>query len=557
MINSTSPLLTVEDLSVSFHTSAGEFDAVKSIKFELFRGETIAILGESGSGKSVSASAVMGILDSPPGYIRGGAAFLDGVNLFELSPSDRRVMMGDKIAMIFQDTLAHLNPVYSIGWQIAECFKVHRGFEKEEAWKQAVDLLEKVRMPNAEQRAHDYPHQFSGGQRQRVMIAMALALEPDILIADEPTTALDVTVQAQILDLLIELRNERNMGLILITHDLGVAAEVADRLIVMNQGEIVEQGMVHDVFAKPKHPYTQRLMNAIPGRGPYREVLTPNEVRKPVLEVRNLTKHYGVTGGLFAKETGALIKACDGVSFDLYKGETLGIVGESGSGKTTAANMLLKLVEPTSGTATLDGEDIFSVTKDRLLLLRRRFQAVFQDPFASLNPMMSVFEIISEPWLIHKDVMPKNRYRERVLELLDAVGMVADHIDRFPHEFSGGQRQRIAIARALALEPEIIICDEAVSALDVSIQAQIITLLADLRDRFGLSYLFIAHDLPVVRELADRVIVMKSGKIVEQGTVQQIFENPQATYTQDLLAANPIPDPEQMKARRDRRGVGV
>lgn len=557
MVDTRIPVLEVRDLSVGFHTAAGEFDAVNGVSFDLYRGETLAILGESGSGKSVSATAIMGILDSPPGFIRSGAAYLDGENLFEMSHSVRRNLMGDKIAMIFQDTLAHLNPVYSIGWQIAECFKVHRGFDSKEAWDRAVDLLEKVRMPNAEQRAHDYPHQFSGGQRQRIMIAMALALEPEILIADEPTTALDVTVQAQILDLLIELRNESNLGLILITHDLGVAAEIADRVIVMNQGEIVEQGSVHKIFAKPEHPYTQRLMGAIPGQGAYHEAALLDQSPKPILEVRDLTKHYGVTSGLFASNTGAVIKACDGVSFDLHKGETVGIVGESGSGKTTVANILLKLVEPTSGTATLDGEDIFSVTKDRLLLLRRRFQAVFQDPFASLNPTMSVFQIISEPWLIHKDVMPKQRYRERVIELLDAVGMIADHIDRYPHQFSGGQRQRIAIARALALEPEIIICDEAVSALDVSIQAQIIKLLGELRDEFGLSYLFIAHDLPVVRELSDRVIVMKAGRIVEQGTVQQIFENPKQPYTIDLLAANPIPDPEQMMERRNKRGVGV
>ncbi len=551
------PVLSVRDLAVAFHTGSGEFDAVKSISFDLHRGETLAILGESGSGKSVSSSAIMGILDSPPGFIRGGTAYLDGENLFEMSQTARRNLMGDKIAMIFQDTLAHLNPVYSIGWQISECFKVHRGFSTKEAWGRAVDLLEKVQMPNAATRAHDYPHQFSGGQRQRIMIAMALALEPEILIADEPTTALDVTVQAQILNLLIALRNESNMGLILITHDLGVAAEIADRLIVMNQGEIVEQGLVHEVFAKPKHPYTQRLMNAIPGRGPYRDLVVSDEIAKPILEVRDLTKHYAVSSGLFSNSTNSIVKACDGVSFDLHKGETLGIVGESGSGKTTVANMLLKLVEPNSGTATLDGEDIFSVTKDRLLLLRRRFQAVFQDPFASLNPTMNVFDIISEPWRIHKDVMAKDRYRQRVLELLDAVGMVADHIDRYPHEFSGGQRQRIAIARALALQPEIIICDEAVSALDVSIQAQIIKLLGELRDEFGLSYLFIAHDLPVVRELSDRVIVMKAGNIVEQGTVQQIFEAPKNPYTIDLLAANPIPDPAQMMARRTARGIGI
>ncbi len=553
------PVLQVRDLAVAFHTSEGEFDAVKGISFDLNRGETLAILGESGSGKSVSASVIMGILDSPPGFVRSGEVCLDGVNLLELSESDRRDLMGEKIAIIFQDTLAHLNPVFSIGWQIAECFRVHRGFNRQDAWAHAVDMLERVKIPDAARRAKDFPHQFSGGQRQRIMIAMALALEPEIIIADEPTTALDVTVQAQILDLLIELRNESNMGLILITHDLGVAAEIADRMIVMNDGRIVEEGEVHALFANPQHPYTKRLMGAVPGRGLIRERLPEGKKtdKKPILEVRDLTKHYAIASGLFSGQPGQLVKACDGVSFDLYKGETLGIVGESGSGKTTLSNLLLRLTEPTSGTATLDGEDIFSLEGDDLLRLRRRFQAVFQDPFASLNPTMSVFQIISEPWLIHRNVMPKSRYLERVIELLESVGMVADHANRFPHEFSGGQRQRIAIARALALEPEIIICDEAVSALDVSIQAQIIELLAELRDAFGLSYLFIAHDLPVVRELADRVIVMKSGKIVEQGTVKQIFDDPQETYTIDLLAANPIPDPERMADRRRRRGVSV
>jgi ABC-type glutathione transport system ATPase component len=551
------PILEVRDLAVAFHTAAGEFDAVNGVSLDLFRGETLAILGESGSGKSVSASAVMGILDSPPGFVRGGKAYLDGENLLELSESKRRKLMGEKIAMIFQDTLAHLNPVYSIGWQVAECFRVHRGFHRKEAWNRAVDLLDRVGMPDAERRALDYPHQFSGGQRQRIMIAIALALEPAILIADEPTTALDVTVQAQILDLLIELRNERNMGLILITHDLGVVAEIADRMVVMKKGRIVEEGPVRKVFANPTHPYTKQLMGAIPGRGGFREVpsIPAADAPKPILQVRDLAKHYEITSGMFSRGKGDVVKACDGVSFDLYTNETLGIVGESGSGKTTIANILLRLTKPTRGTATLDGADIFSLSGDELLRLRRRFQAVFQDPFASLNPTMSVFHIISEPWLIHRDVIPKKRYRERVVELLECVGMQADHADRYPHQFSGGQRQRIAVARALALEPKIIVCDEAVSALDVSIQAQIIELLAKLRDELGLSYLFIAHDLPVVQELADRVVVMKSGKIVEQGTVAQIFADPKEAYTIDLLAASPIPDPEQMLDRRQRRGI--
>ena len=557
MSDTSSPVLSVHNLAVAFRVGDSEIDAVKGINFELHRGETLAILGESGSGKSVSASAIMGILDSPPGFLRSGEIMLSGRNILELPAFERRKLMGDKIAMIFQDTLAHLNPVYSIGWQISESLRIHRGMDKKSAWARAVELLGQVQIPDASRRAGDYPHQFSGGQRQRIMIAMALALEPEILIADEPTTALDVTVQAQILDLLIELRNDRNMGLILITHDLGVAAEVAEQVIIMNNGEIVERGEVHQIFAHPSHPYTKKLLAAIPGQGNIRgaPAEADQDQASSLLTVRNLTKHYYESRGLFSKKTDNVVKACDGISFDLARGETLGIVGESGSGKTTVSNILLKLVEPTSGTATYDGNDIFTLQGDELLKFRRRFQAVFQDPFASLNPTMNVFSIISEPWLIHKNVVQPARYKERVIELLESVGLQADHAERYPHEFSGGQRQRIAIARALALEPDVIICDEAVSALDVSIQAQIIQLLAQLRDQFGLSYLFIAHDLPVVRELADRVIVMKSGKIVEQGTTGQIFEHPREQYTIELLAANPVADPLQVADRRSRRGI--
>ncbi len=557
MVETVRPILRVRDLSVAFHTSAGEFDAVNGISFDLYRGETLAILGESGSGKSVSASAIMGILDSPPGFIRSGTAHLEDQNLFELSPPRRRDLMGEKIAMIFQDTLAHLNPVYCVGWQIAECFRIHRRMDRKTAWDHAVDLMNRVQIPDPARRARDYPHQFSGGQRQRVMIAMALALKPAILIADEPTTALDVTVQAQILDLLIDLRNEQKMGLILITHDLGVVAEIGDRVAVMHNGRIVEQGTVSHVFDNAEHPYTKRLMAAIPGRAAPVPERRPEAGRQPILEVRDLAKHYGITSGLMHRNTGLVVKAVDGVSFDLYKGETLGIVGESGSGKTTLARMLLCLEPPTSGQATLYGANLFTMRGADLLLMRRRMQAVFQDPFASLNPTMRVADIIAEPWQIHKDVVPKSQRREKVFDLLRRVGMIPEHADRYPHQFSGGQRQRIAIARALALEPEIIICDEAVSALDVSIQAQIVDLLRQLRDQLGLSYLFIAHDLPVVRELADRVVVMKAGEIVEVGPIEQVFDAPRHPYTVALLEASPIPDPERMLARRQRRGIGT
>ncbi|MBX2884481.1 MAG: ABC transporter ATP-binding protein [Granulosicoccus sp.] len=557
MTTDQKPVLSIKNLSVAFRSGTSIVDAVRDISFELYPGETLAILGESGSGKSVSALAIMGILDSPPGFLRGGEVYLDGSEILSKTRSERRQLMGEKIAMIFQDTLAHLNPVYSVGWQIAESFRTHRELPKHEAHERAVDLLDQVGIPNASRRAKDFPHQFSGGQRQRVMIAMALALEPQILIADEPTTALDVTVQAKILDLLIELRNQRDMGLIMITHDLGVAAEVADRILVMNNGEIVEQGPVTQIYANPQHSYTKKLLGAIPGLGSYRESQQSqlSDSATPILSVRDLNKTYISEGGFLSKHTEEIVKACDKVSFDLYQGETLGIVGESGSGKTTLANILLKLIEPSSGSALYKGEDIFSMKGTALLKLRRQVQVVFQDPYASLNPRMSVFDIICEPWIIHTDVVEKSEYKERVMQLLQSVGMQPEHADRYPHEFSGGQRQRIAIARALALQPEIIICDEAVSALDVSVQAQIIDLLASLRDKFGLSYLFIAHDLPVVKELADRVIVMKAGEIVERGTVQQIFDHPQNPYTIELLSANPIADPEQVEDRRQRRGI--
>ncbi|MGI9421333.1 MAG: ABC transporter ATP-binding protein [Geminicoccaceae bacterium] len=547
-------LLEVQDLSVEFHTAAGTVHAVNGISYHLDRGETFAILGESGSGKSVSASAIMNLIDSPPGYITAGRVLFHGENLFDMPKERRREINGKKIAMIFQDTLAHLNPVYSIGYQIGETFRAHHDSDSSNAREKTIDLLERVGIPDPERRVDDYPHQFSGGQRQRVMIAMALAFRPDILIADEPTTALDVTVQAQILKLLRELQQETGMGLILITHDLGVVAETADRVAVMHRGRIVETGPVRQVFHQPQHAYTQRLIAAIPGT---RSVLvetstSPNGERngepRGLLSVNDLAKHHVVTKGLMRRATGEVVRAVDGVSFDLQAGETLGIVGESGSGKSTLARTLLRLEEPTSGEALYRGQDIFSLADKDLLNLRRQVQVVFQDPYASLNPRMTVAQLIAEPWAIHSDVLPKSAWRGRIEELLVQVGMHPEHISRYPHQFSGGQRQRIAIARALALQPEIIICDEAVSALDVSIQAQVIALLADLKNTFGLAYIFIAHDLPVVRDFADRVLVMHRGKIVEEGRTEEIFDHPEHPYTQALLAASPVPDPDHRAA---------
>jgi peptide/nickel transport system ATP-binding protein len=550
----SSHLLQIRDLSVEFRSAAGKVHAVRELSLHVDRGETLVIMGESGSGKSVSASAIMDILDSPPGFITSGEVLFEGRDLLRLPLTERRRINGDKIAMIFQDPLAYLNPVYSVGWQIAESLRAHQGAGAKEGRETAIGLMRRVGIPEPERRIDHYPHQFSGGQRQRVMIAMAIANTPQLLIADEPTTALDVTVQAQILELLRDLLRETGMGLLMITHDLGVVADIADRVVVMKDGRIVETGPVRDVFHNPRHPYTQRLLHAIPGRSGVPPHRMPTEA-PPLIEVRDLVKHYSPPRGLFGRHGGEPVKAVDGVSIELRRGETLGIVGESGSGKSTLGRMVLRLEQPTSGRCRFEGQDIFALEGDALLRFRRRVQVVFQDPFASLNPRMTVFDLISEPWTIHQDVVPRSRRRGRVIELLGQVGLKPEHADRWPHQFSGGQRQRIAIARALALQPEIIVCDEAVSALDVSIQAQVIELLAKLRDEYGLAYIFITHDLPLLREFADRIAVMRRGRIVEAGTCAQILEHPRHAYTQALLAASPVPDPEEQAARRS-RGLG-
>jgi peptide/nickel transport system ATP-binding protein len=547
-VSAAGHLLEVQGLAVEFHTAAGTVHAVNGIDWHVDAGEVLAILGESGSGKSVSAAAIMNLIDSPPGYVTAGRILYRGDDLLTMAAEPRRRINGRKIAMIFQDPLAHLNPVYSVGWQIAETITAHGAASARAARARAVELLGRVGIAQPERRASDYPHQFSGGQRQRVMIAMALALRPDLLIADEPTTALDVTVQAQILALLKELQAETGMGLILITHDLGVVAQLADRVAVMHEGRIVETGPVRRIYQSPQHPYTQRLMAAIPGRQPLVRDGAGNH-GEPLLRVRDLAKHYEITTGLMRRSTGEAVRAVDGVSFDLWAGETLGLVGESGSGKSTLARTLLRLEEPSAGSARWRGRDVFALPPGELLKLRRQIQVVFQDPYASLNPRMTVARIIAEPWSIHPDVVPRRQWFARACELLEQVGMTPEHAHRYPHQFSGGQRQRIAIARALALRPELIVCDEAVSALDVSIQAQVIALLSELRRTFGLAYIFIAHDLPVVRHFADRVMVMYQGRIVEQGPTEQIFGRPQHPYTQALLAASPVPDPDAQRRR--------
>ncbi|NGP18989.1 ABC transporter ATP-binding protein [Devosia aurantiaca] len=528
-------LLTVKNLSVDFHTARGTVHAVKNVSWSVARGETLAILGESGSGKSVSANAVMNLLDIPPAEIVSGEILYDGKDLLKVDYETHRALNGKKIAMIFQDPLGHLNPVYTVGWQIVEMMTAH-GRPADAARQRALELITRVGLPEPEQAMRKYPHQFSGGQRQRLMIAMALMLKPDLLIADEPTTALDVTIQAEVLALLKELQAETGMGLVLITHDLGVVAEIADRVVVMNKGEIVETGTVREVYHAPKHPYTRKLIDAAPGKG---EITLLDPSAPLLLDAQKLNKTYGSFAAL------------KDVSLTIARGQSLAVVGESGSGKSTLARTLLRLEQADSGQALWKGRDLISMGAKELLGVRREIQMVFQDPTQSLNPRMSVYSLIAEGWDIHKLMPDRRARRARVIELLEQVGLSAEHVDRYPHQFSGGQRQRIAIARALALEPEMIICDEAVSALDVSIQAQVIALLDDLRRRLNISFLFIAHDLGVVRDFADTVIVMKSGEIVERGPTAQIFDAPQHPYTQRLLAANLDPDPDVQAQRRN------
>jgi peptide/nickel transport system ATP-binding protein len=527
-------LLEVRKLSVDFHTARGTVHAVRNVSWSINRGETLAVLGESGSGKSVSASAVMNLLDIPPAQIVSGEILFEGNDLLKAGQEERRALNGKRIAMIFQDPLSHLNPVYTVGWQIVEMMTAH-GRPADAARTRALELIARVGLPEPKQAMHKYPHQFSGGQRQRLMIAMALMLKPDILIADEPTTALDVTIQADVLALLKELQAETGMGLVLITHDLGVVAEIADRVVVMSQGEIVEAGTPRNIYHNATHPYTRKLIAAAPGRGAVKHV---DGAAPVLLDVQKLRKTYGG------------FTALNDVSLVLHKGQSLAVVGESGSGKSTLARTLLRLEAADGGAALWKGRDLIAMSARELLGVRREIQMVFQDPTQSLNPRMSVYDLIAEGWDIHRLMPDKVARRRRVAELLEQVGLLPEHAQRYPHQFSGGQRQRIAIARALALEPDLIICDEAVSALDVSIQAQVIALLDDLRKRLGISFLFIAHDLGVVRDFADTVVVMKSGEIVERGPTSLIFDNPRHPYTQRLLAANLDPDPDVQAQRR-------
>ena len=547
------PLLSVRDLSVTFNTRAGRVDAVRGLEFDLGPGETLAIVGESGSGKSVTALTIMRLIEREGGQISGSMALTrrsgEVVDLMTAEDRMLRQIRGNEISMIFQEPMTSLNPVLTIGAQLAEVIILHRKCETGEALEEARRLIERVRMPDAARRLTQYPHELSGGMRQRVMIAMALACQPRLLIADEPTTALDVTVQAEILALIRQLQDEIGMALIFITHDMGVVAEVADRVIVMRHGEKVEENALIPLFATPRNPYTQALLAAVPRLGAGSPLLGHVKAdAQPVLAVSGLVKRFPMTGGLL-KRTVAMVHAVDDVSFEIRKGETLGLVGESGCGKTTTGRALMRLIEPTEGSIRIAGQEMTGLAGDLLRAARRDIQMVFQDPYASLNPRLQIITSVTEPLVIHRPDISADERREIAVELLERVGLKAEHLDRYPHQFSGGQRQRVAIARALALKPKVIVADEPVSALDVSIRAQVIELLVQLQKELGVAYLFISHDMAVVEQMSHRVAVMHMGRIVEIGHSAEVLNRPRHAYTRRLLSSVPIPDPALRKAR--------
>lgn len=541
-------ILDIRNLQVFFDTDDGVVKAVDDISFHINRGETLAVVGESGSGKSVTSLATMRLVATPPGRIAGGEILFQGEDLLKKSERAMRRIRGNDISMIFQEPMTSLNPVYTVGDQIAEAIVLHQKKTKAQAMKQAVEMLELVELPEPQKRVKYYPHQMSGGQRQRVMIAMALSCNPKLLIADEPTTALDVIIQAQILDLIKKLQTEIGASVLFITHDLGVVAEIADRVIVMQHGKIVEQGTAKDVFTRPEHPYTIRLLGAVPRIDAEKPAPAIKEESQNLLEVKNLRKWFPIKGGVFNRTVGH-VKAVNDISFDIRRGEVLGLVGESGSGKTTAGRAILRLIEPTGGQVFYDGVDVAQLPLNEMRAYRRRMQIIFQDPYASLNPRMSIGDILAEPLVIHKLFKNKKERDQRVAELLETVQLDPGMASRYPHEFSGGQRQRVGIARALAVEPDFIVADECVSALDVSIQADVLDLIKDLRERLGLTLLFISHDLAVVEDVSDRVAVMYHGDIVEISDAHTIYRNPQDDYTKALLSAVPIPDPNIERIR--------
>ena len=582
------PLLEIKNLKVSFDTEEGIVHAVNDVSFSINKGETIGIVGESGSGKSVTSLSIMRLLPTE-GKISGNVIYQtpnnDSINLTDLPLSEMRKFRGNDIAMIFQEPMTSLNPVFSCGKQVAEAIILHKKISSPDARGRTIALFEKVNLPRPVQMFDSFPHQLSGGQKQRVMIAMAMSCNPSVLIADEPTTALDVTVQATILELMRKLQEDNNTGLLFITHDLGVVAEIADRVIVMYKGKIVEEGNVRDVFYRPQHPYTKGLLACRPPLNKRLRILPTvrdfmkenedgtiteinssvinpdNEISKevtkslheklfsqnPILQVKNISVKFPIRKGVFGKVTD-YVNAVDDISFDIYPGETLGLVGESGCGKTTLGRAIIRLIEPTSGKVYFKGVDFSSLYGRELRRMRKHIQIIFQDPYSSLNPRMTIGNAILEPMKVH-DLFPGNR-KQKVFELLERVNLKEEHFNRYPHEFSGGQRQRICIARALSLQPDFIICDESVSALDVSIQAQILNLLNELKRDLNFTCIFISHDLSVVKFMSDRMIVMNKGKIEEMGDPDEIYNSPVSPYTQKLIAAIPANDPEQVFLRK-------
>ncbi len=526
------PILKVKNLSLK----VGSQELLKSISFEIQRGEIFALVGESGSGKSLTSLAIMRLLPDAL-KVTGGDILLNDSSLFSISEFEMQKVRGKKIAMIFQEPMTALNPVMTIGEQVVEVIRLHLGLDEKEIKAKVVELFEEVALPSASERYGWYPHQLSGGQKQRVMIAMALACEPELLIADEPTTALDVTIQAQVLALLKEIQTKRELSILFITHDMGVVAQMADRIAVMRYGEILEEARAELFFSAPTHPYTQALLrDAIPSK----ELKDQNAYHKPLLEVRDLKVYFPIKKGVLQRTVGHT-KAVDGVTFSIRRGKTLAVVGESGSGKSTIGQAILRLVDTTEGRVLFEGLDIAQLNQKEMLPYRSKIQIVFQDPYSALNPRMTVGEIIREGMVSLKVGDQDREVQDEVIKtLLLKVGLEREHFFRYPHEFSGGQRQRIGIARALAVEPALIICDEPTSALDVSVRAQVLKLLKRLQEESGVSYLFITHDLSIISTIADEVAVMQEGKIVEQGSVEAVMEDPQHAYTQKLLASAPV-----------------